>query len=85
VNYATEKDAGQFIVGTEMGIIYRMEKENPGKAFIPVSDKAVCQYMKRITLPRVLSALENLEYHITVDPETAAAARMAVDRMIAIT
>jgi len=85
VKYAAEKDADQFIVGTETGIIYRMEKENPGKEFIPVSEKAVCQYMKRITLPRVLNALENLEYHVTVDPETAAAARMAVDRMIAIT
>ncbi len=85
VNHAREKDAGQFIVGTELGIIYRMEKENPGKAFFPVSERAVCQYMKRITLPRVLNALENLEHHVTVDPETAAAAKLAVDRMIAIT
>jgi len=84
VKYAQESHARQFVVGTEKGILHRMQKENPTKEFIPVSERSICQYMKRITLKKVLNALENEVYHITVEPDIAAAAKGAVDRMVAI-
>jgi quinolinate synthase len=40
--------------------------------------------MKRITLPKALWSLEHLEHKITVPPDIAAAARGAIDRMVAI-
>lgn len=85
VKHAASSSAGQYIVGTEKGIIHRMKKENPEKEFIPVTERAVCEYMKRINLKKVLNALENEVYEVTVPPDIAAAAKGAVDRMLEIT
>ena len=74
----------EFIVATETGILHRLRRENPTKRFFPASELAVCAFMKVTTLPKVLSSLENLEHHITVDPEISAKARTAIERMIAI-
>ncbi len=50
VRYARE-DAGQeYIVGTETGILHKMQKENPKKQFYPANQEAVCEFMKMITL-----------------------------------
>src|SRR5687767_7868158 len=76
--------AEDFIVATENGILHRLRRENPTKRFYPASDLAVCAYMKVTTLPKVLASLERLEHHITVEPEIAARARLAIERMIAI-
>lgn len=84
INRPKISNADEFIVATEVGILHRLRRENPSKRFIPASDLAVCAYMKVTTLPKVLNALENLEHHITVAPETAARARKAIERMIAI-
>jgi quinolinate synthase len=61
-----------------------LQKEAPTKEFIPASRGAVCPFMKRITLPKALWSLEHLEHKITVPPDIAAAARGAIDRMVAI-
>ena len=84
INRPKISNAGEFIVATETGILHRLRRENPTKTFFPASDLAVCAFMKVTTLPKVKNALERLEHHITVDPETAARARTAIERMIAI-
>lgn len=84
INRPKISDADEFIVATEVGILHRLRRENPTKKFFPASDMAVCAFMKVTTLPKVKNALVNLEHHITVDPETAARARKAIERMIAI-
>jgi quinolinate synthase len=84
INRPKISDADEFIVATEVGILHRLRRENPTKRFYPANDLAVCAYMKVTTLPKVLRSLEMLEHHITVDPETAAKARTAIERMIAI-
>ncbi len=80
--YVKETKAREIIVGTEVGIIHRLKKENPGKAFYPVTDQAVCPNMKLITLEKVLWALEDLQPEIDVPPETAAKARRCIERML---
>ena len=50
MRYVRQSSAPGFIIGTETGILHRLRKENPNKHFIPVTDKAVCPNMKRITL-----------------------------------
>jgi quinolinate synthase len=84
INRPKISNADEFIVATEVGILHRLRRENPTKTFFPASDLAVCAFMKVTTLPKVLSALQNLEHVITVEPETAAKARTAIERMIAI-
>ncbi len=74
----------RFLVATEEGIIHRLQREAPGKTFQPVREGAVCRFMKMITLEKVRDSLRDWQYEVTVDPETAARARGAIDRMIAI-
>ncbi len=76
--------ADTFIVATETGILHRLRRSNPGKKFVAASDRAECQYMKLTTLPKVARALERLEHRITVAPDIAARARLALERMVAI-
>jgi quinolinate synthase len=77
-------DADEFIVATEVGILHRLRRENPNKTFYPANEKAVCAFMKVTTLPKVLSALQRMEHRITVPPEIASRARLAIERMVAI-
>ena len=74
----------QFIVATEIGILHRLRREHPTKRFFAANDRAQCAYMKVTTLPKVRDALAHLQFEITVPAATAAKARRAIERMIAI-
>lgn len=76
--------AREFIIGTEVGMLYRLKKENPGKEFYPLSEKAICQNMKKTSLEKVLRALQTLEPRVTVPEEIAARAKSAIERMLAV-
>ena len=76
--------SGPFVVATETGILHRMRRQNPGKTFVPASERAECQYMKTITLRGVRDALALDRYEVSVPPAVAARARRAIERMISI-
>lgn len=82
--HAIASDAREFIIGTEMGMIHRLKKENPLKEFYPLSKNAICQNMKKTTLDNVLQALKTLDPRVTVPEEIAAKARASIQRMLAI-
>ena len=84
MNHVNKSSANQFVVATETGILYRMRKQNPEKTFVPASEKAECQYMKMISLQKVYDSLVEDKYQVTVPKETADKARLAIDRMLAI-
>jgi len=84
IGYAARPDVRELIVGTEMGIIYRLKKENPGKKFYPVSEQAVCPNMKLITLEKVLWSLEEMAPVVTVPEDVRVKAKRAVDRMLEV-
>jgi quinolinate synthase len=84
IKFAGREDVQQMIVGTEIGIIYRLRKENPGKSFIPVSEQAVCPNMKLITLEKVLWSLEEMAPVVKVPEKIRLKAKKAVDRMLAV-
>jgi quinolinate synthase len=84
IRYAGRSEASSFIVGTEVGMIYRLERLYPDKRFIAASPHALCPNMKKITLEKVLSSLENLEPVITVPPPIADRARTSILRMVEI-
>ena len=74
--------ARELIVGTELGIIYRLRKGNPEKVFIPVSEQAICPNMKLITLENVLWCLEDMAPEVKVPEDVRLRAKAAVDRML---
>lgn len=82
--YVRTSDAKRFIIGTEIGIIYRLKKENPDKEFYPASERAVCPNMKITTLEKVLWALEDERYKIDVAEDIARKAKVAIQRMLEI-
>ncbi len=84
LNFARSSRADTFIVATETGMLHPLEKENPGKEFIPANRAAACRYMKMITLPKLRDALRDLKPVVKVDPELAKRARVPIDRMVAI-
>lgn len=84
MKYVNQSSATQFVIATETGILYRMRKQNPGKTFIPASEKAECQYMKMITLQKVYDSLMEDKYEVKVPKETADKARLAIERMLAV-
>ena len=84
IRHAESSPTREFIVGTEMGMVYRLRRELPDKVFHPVSPDAVCEYMKMNTLEKLLASLEQDRIEVTVEPETARKAQRAIDRMLNI-
>ncbi len=84
MNYVKNSHAQQFVVATETGILYRMRQQNPGKTFVPASEKAECQYMKMITPEKVYNSLMEDKYEVKVPSEIANKARLAIERMLSI-
>ena len=76
-----ESSGKEFVIGTEIGILYRLRKENPGKTFYPLNPKAVCANMKKINLEKVLWSLESMHPVVQVEPEIRERARKTIDRM----
>lgn len=82
--YCRESEAREIIVGTEIGIIHRLQKESPDKTFIPATEQAICPNMKKNTLEKVLWCLEDMdaENEVTVPEDVAARARLSIERML---
>ncbi|MBW1678757.1 MAG: quinolinate synthase NadA [Deltaproteobacteria bacterium] len=77
-----QSSAREFVIGTETGILHRLRKENPGKTFLPASERAVCPNMKSITLEKVLWSLERMEFQVTVPSPIRDRAVGSVKRML---
>lgn len=84
LKYMKDSDNKSFIIGTEVGIIHRLKKENPDKEFIPAFTKAICPNMKLTNLEKILWSLEREETKIEVPEDIAVRAKSAIDRMIAL-
>jgi quinolinate synthase len=82
--FAKESDAKEFIVGTEVGLIYRLKEDNPTKEFYAASERAVCPNMKRTTQEKIVWALEELKEEVSVPEDIRKRARKSIDRMLEI-
>jgi quinolinate synthase len=85
IAYVEKSAERTFIVGTEVGMVYRLRKKFPDRAFIPASKHALCPNMKKITLEKIERSLETLRPVITVEPGIAERARRAIRLMIETT
>ena len=82
--FAKSSSAKEILVGTETGILHRLEKENPGKAFYTVDENLVCPNMKKTTLEKVRDSLLEMKERVTVPGDIAARARRAIEAMLAV-
>lgn len=83
----TQKQPGgtSFIVGTEIGLLHRLKKENPDKIFHEASDYLICPMMKMTTLKDIRDSLENMRHVVTVGDDIRRRAKAAVDAMLRYT
>lgn len=84
VNFVKNSKEKEFIIGTEIGIIHRLQKENKEKKFYPVSETAICPNMKMTSLESVYKALKEEKYEINIDEEILKKAIKPIERMINI-
>jgi len=84
IRYAKESSSREFIICTEMGILHRLEVENPGKVFYSPSKLLVCPNMKLTTLEKVVMAMEKRQHVITVPEDIRLKAKAALDKMLAV-
>ncbi len=81
---AAESEADDIIVGTEIGLVYRLRKENPDTRFHLASEAAICPNMKQIDLEKILWSLQDMQHEVTVPPEVRERALKAVNRMVEV-
>lgn len=76
--------ASTFLVATEIGILHQMKKRHPDRTFLPIKADAECMFMKMITLDKLATTLREGIHEVRVPAKTAARARRAIERMVAI-
>ncbi len=85
LTYAERSTPGSSaIVATEIGMLHPLRLAAPQTDFIAANEQASCRYMKMITLPKLRDALRDNVHEVRVAPATADAARVAIERMVAI-
>ena len=84
LEFVRQATAQEFIIGTEMGILHTLTKENPSKSFFSPSENLLCPDMKRITLGDLITALEEKRHQISIPEDTRRRALRAVERMLAV-
>ena len=84
LRFASSSSAKEFIIGTEIGLLYRLRKENPEKSFYPLRKDMICPNMKKTTLNSVLNVLETMTNIIKVPEEIRIPAKRALDKMLEI-
>jgi len=82
--FAGESDSREFIVATEIGMVYRLQKDNPNKKFYPATKLAVCPNMKKINLEKILWCLQDNKGKIIIPQVIAQKAKSAIEKMIVI-
>ena len=82
--FARESAAKEILVGTEVGILHRLQQESPDKKFYPVNERLVCPNMKKTTLENLMESLRELKTRVTVPADIAVRAKRAIDAMLAI-
>lgn len=84
LKYCRESNHKKFIVATEEGVRYMLEKESPDKEFIFASKFLVCPNMKVNNLKKLANALETMQPEIYIPEEVADKARASLERMLQV-
>lgn len=84
IEYASKSKSKKFVIGTEMGIMYKLKKDNPDKTFYLLAQGLICPNMKKNTLLSVYNALNEMKYEINLDENIRIKAKETLDRMLKI-
>ena len=84
LRYVKESDAQTFLIGTEEGILHRMRWESPEKTFHLLTTGLLCPDMKRTSLESVVKTMEQRRNVVKVPEDVRVAAKLALDRMLAV-
>jgi len=84
IKHVEENPDGEFIVATENGMLYPLQRAAPKANLVEANRMAFCKYMKMITLPKLRDSLRDMKFEVKVAPEVAERARVPIDRMVSI-
>lgn len=84
INYVKQSNADEFVIATEVGILHRLKKIKPAATFLPLSENAICEYMKLVTLQNLRDSLLYDRYEVKVPSEIAERAKVPIERMLAV-
>jgi len=82
ISYVNNSARKKYIIGTEMGVIYGLQKENPAKTFYLLTKGLVCPNMKQTTVAKVLKSLQTMQPVVQVPSEIRIKAEQALNRML---
>ena len=82
IDFAAKSPAKKLLIGTEMGILHILEKQNPDKQFFLLTPKLFCVNMKKTHLSDVYEALLHEQHEIVLDETVMDKARLSLDRML---
>lgn len=84
IDYAKASESTKFIIGTEMGVLYALKKDNPSKTFYLLSKGLICPNMKKTTLSSIVDSLVEMKYQIEIDESIRIRAQKSLERMLEI-
>jgi len=84
LKFAAKNRGKRFIIATENGIIHTLKKQNPESEFFPVTERAICPNMKKISLDKIISSLQEMQFKIKVPESISIKAKKALDKMVEI-
>ncbi len=82
INYASKSEKKEFIICTENGVRFELEKENPDKKFYFTTTEPICHDMKLVTLEKIAHVLETGENEVHVSEEIREKSGKALERML---
>lgn len=82
INYAKQSNQKEFIIGTELGVLYQLKKQCPDKKFYPMSDKLICENMKKVQLEKVRDCLKYETNEVILSDEVKNRALSSLERML---
>lgn len=85
IEYVSKSHEKEWIIGTEIGVLYELQKEKPDNQFYFPKTKPICSNMKKITLEKILQVLKEEGTQVTVEKEVSVAAKQTLDKMLELT
>lgn len=82
INYVSNSQNNDFIICTEVGILYELKAKNPNKNFYSPEKRMECLDMKKTTLDKIIHVLETEENEIILDSIIAEQAKKPLDKML---
>lgn len=84
IDFCTQSDKQEFIIGTEEGILHQLKLKNPEKKFYMLKYRFICPNMKKTSMEILYESLRDMKHEITLDEETIRKASLSLERMLKV-